>query len=358
MGGRSDPETDRHVILDTHALTVAATTVELAHTGDYLGHHQRGYTLSQGDLQEVVENTSTPIPIDYDHATQNPVIEEARASGWINRVWVRDGTLYGEVEWTENAETLIDQDEYRFLSPVLNDEATDKETGEPVGWRLEMAGLTNVPFMEENAPVTNDGGMGRIPPVTRAALLNNKFDANDTTAPSTSHNDDPDPMDESAWETFKRKIAGILNSESSDELDVLDEARQLQSRVEELEEELEDQEALEEERDQLQSRVDELESELDTVESEREAEQEDADEELLNSAIEKGKIKKADEDEWRERLQENREATRSLLNSIEPGTVMPSGGDGPSSPDKGGSDAGPSVGAGGAVLDYVNEQAE
>ena len=355
MGRRADSAIDRNVTFESHALAVAATTEELAHTGDYLGHHQRGYTLTQGDLQEVVANTSTPIPIDYDHATQNPVIEEARASGWINRIWVEDDTLYGEVDWTESAEALIDQDEYRFLSPVLNDEAKDKQTGEPVGWRLEMAGLTNVPFMEENAPVTNDGGMGRIPPVTQAALLNDKFDATSTLDPSPSQNDDTDPMDESAWETFKRKIAGILNSDSEQELDVLDEARQLRSRVDELEEQLEDQEEIIEERDHLQERVSELESQLDEVEDEREAEQEEADEELLNSAVEQGKIKKADREEWEERLEENREATRSLLNSIEPGTVLPGGGDGPDEPE----DSGPARPTGSdPLLDYVNEQAE
>jgi len=312
---------------------VAATTVELAQTGDYLGHPQRGYTLSEGDLQEMVQNFAAPAPIDYDHATQNPLIEQARAAGWINRIWVNGETLYGEVDWTERGEEVIDNNEYRFLSPVIDDEAVDKETGDEVGWTFEMAGLTNKPFME-NAPVTNDDGIGRTMPATRRALLNRKFDASD---PSSSHNDDTDPMDESAWETFKRKIAGILNSDSDDELDVLDEARQLRSRVDELEEQLEDQEEIIEERDQLQERVSELESQLDEVEDEREAEQEEADEELLNSAVEQGKIKKADREEWEERLEENREATRSLLNSIEPGTVLPGGGDGPDEPEGDGS---------------------
>lgn len=129
---------------------------------------------------------------------------------------------------------------------------------------------------------------------------------------------------------MKRKLKGIFNSATDDELDLLDEARQAKQRADALKSAKDD---LEKKLNEAQEQIDTLSEQLSEAETAQQEQQEAQDESLLNSAVEKGKIKKADRDDWASRLDGNREATRALLNSIEPGTVLPGGGSGPDKPD-------------------------
>lgn len=137
---------------------------------------------------------------------------------------------------------------------------------------------------------------------------------------------------------MKRKLKGIFNSASDDELDLLDEARQAKQRADAL---AAAKEELEEKLDTAQEQIDTLSERLSEAETAQQEQQEAQDEALLNGAVEKGKIKKADRDDWATRLDANREATRALLNSIEPGTVLPGGGSGPSKPNASDTDTTP-----------------
>lgn len=68
------------------------------------------------------------IPIDWEHASdiKAPKGEEAPAAGWINRLEVRDGALWGKVEWTERGAAQVAAREYRYLSPLFAHTVKDR----------------------------------------------------------------------------------------------------------------------------------------------------------------------------------------------------------------------------------------
>ena len=95
------------------------------------------------------------LKIDYEHQTERS--EEngrpAPASGWIKRVFARDGAVWGEVDWTAPAAAHIKAQEYRYVSPTfLYDKATR------VIKRLLGAALTNDPAFYMRAIASNQTG--------------------------------------------------------------------------------------------------------------------------------------------------------------------------------------------------------
>lgn len=92
-------------------------------------HDGRQFKLSDAGAVAAASNALVPIVIDYEHqsihASKNG--QPAPAAGWIKKIFVRDGAIFGEVEWTERAAAMLCAKEYRFLSPVLR---VNKKTGE------------------------------------------------------------------------------------------------------------------------------------------------------------------------------------------------------------------------------------
>lgn len=80
------------------------------------------------------------LPIDWEHATQHRASkgESAPAAGWIKQLELRNGALWGLVDWTPRASEQVINREYRFLSPVFD---FDPDTTRIA--RLVSAGLTN-----------------------------------------------------------------------------------------------------------------------------------------------------------------------------------------------------------------------
>ncbi|SDZ39209.1 phage protease [Pseudomonas salomonii] len=97
------------------------------------------------------------LPIDWEHATQHRATkgESAPAAGWIKQLELRNGSLWGLVDWTPRASEQVVNREYRFLSPVFD---FDPDTTRIA--RLVSAGLTNKPnflltaLNQENMEVT------------------------------------------------------------------------------------------------------------------------------------------------------------------------------------------------------------
>lgn len=89
-----------------------------------------------------------PLVVDWEHATEKkaPQGEEAPAAGWIDQLELRDGAIWGHVEWTERARNQIARREYRFLSPVFY---YVKGTG--AIHCLASAALTNTPNLHLQA---------------------------------------------------------------------------------------------------------------------------------------------------------------------------------------------------------------
>jgi len=82
------------------------------------------------------------LPIDWEHSTQHRATkgEDAPAGGWIKQLEIRDGALWGQVDWTPRASLQVINREYRFLSPVFDYDAVTMRIA-----RLVSAGLTNKP---------------------------------------------------------------------------------------------------------------------------------------------------------------------------------------------------------------------
>lgn len=93
-------------------------------------------------VQSSFAGRAIDLPIDWEHATQHRAVkgEDAPAAGWIKRLEIRNGALWGLVDWTPRGSAQVINREYRFLSPVFD---FDPDTTRIA--RLVSAGLTNKP---------------------------------------------------------------------------------------------------------------------------------------------------------------------------------------------------------------------
>jgi phage I-like protein len=114
--------------------------VQLLPAGPRLvGIDGREFTLADPALLlPVVAARPAELVIDYDHATDlaAPKGLPAPAAGWIKELIVRDGALWGRVEWTAKAAAAIAAREWRYLSPVFNYDARDGSIVELIGASL------------------------------------------------------------------------------------------------------------------------------------------------------------------------------------------------------------------------------
>lgn len=150
--------TARHVVeLDA----AVPEWVELIPAGEFSGRDGRGpYRLNAAAVQLAFANWGMPLVIDYEHQAFNAPKngQPAPAAGWVTSLDVRDGALWGRVEWTAQAAAWIGTRAYRYLSPVFD---FDK-SGTVV--RVLGAGLTNNPNLyltalnrREDSPSTHRG---------------------------------------------------------------------------------------------------------------------------------------------------------------------------------------------------------
>lgn len=90
-----------------------------------------------------------PLVVDWEHATEHraPNGLDAPAAGWVDRLEVRAGAVWGHVkEWTQRARQQIADKAYRFISPVFQYE---KQSGRIVA--LTSIALTNSPNLTMTA---------------------------------------------------------------------------------------------------------------------------------------------------------------------------------------------------------------
>jgi hypothetical protein len=155
--------------------------IPLAITGKWV----RGATtfaISREDLESIVRNfrgrQNGEINVDYDHASEMPEVAAGGpvpSAGRIVRLDAPEAAqglrgrdqglgetsnskfqipnprfiLYGWFEPTERARQLLENREYRFISPAIEWGAKSKRTGQAQGTTLTSVALTNRPFLEE-----------------------------------------------------------------------------------------------------------------------------------------------------------------------------------------------------------------
>lgn len=115
-----------------------------------------------------------PLVVDWEHATEHraPNGLEAPAAGWVDRLEVRAGAVWGHIrEWTQRARQQIADKAYRFISPVFQYE---KKTGRIVA--LTSIALTNSPnltltALNSHTPRTSQALIALTPEEREAARL-------------------------------------------------------------------------------------------------------------------------------------------------------------------------------------------
>lgn len=140
-------------LLTAHAAELPASAADdiwlkLIPAGTFSGRDGRG-PYQAADLEQIADTTrryagATDILIDYEHQSRNSQEngKPAPAAGWIKEVQARPDGLYGRVEWTPTAASLIKGKEYRYISPVY----FHTKTGDVLA--LQTVALTNIPNLD------------------------------------------------------------------------------------------------------------------------------------------------------------------------------------------------------------------
>ena len=141
--------------------------------GTLTGGNLNAWNLSGPGAEHVLDQwrrRETPLAVDYEHQSLNARHngQPAPAAGWIESLRYEPGQgLFASIRWTEGAKAFIEQDEYRFISPVFSFNTKNGDVLE-----LKGAALTNVPALD---------GLG-------AVAATEDFPPSDTPQPETAMN--------------------------------------------------------------------------------------------------------------------------------------------------------------------------
>ena len=108
------------------------------------------------------------LPVDWNHSTEYRARygEDAPASGWVEELAVRQGSIWGRVEWTARGRQSIESKEYRYLSPVFLYDNASMEIR-----RLTSVALTNSPNLDMAALNQEEKPMEFLKSICRALGL-------------------------------------------------------------------------------------------------------------------------------------------------------------------------------------------
>jgi phage I-like protein len=116
-------------------------------------------TVNAKHLQDMMDDyqlAGRDILFDVDHKSLGCFDSDSRAAGWGKAMRIEDGKLFVEMEPTEYGKALIQNGEYRYLSPVYQTERLDRVSGKTIKtWRLHSVALTNTPFLTELPAIKN-----------------------------------------------------------------------------------------------------------------------------------------------------------------------------------------------------------
>ena len=169
------------------------TELPIAVTGSWVKDGHR-FSITEEDLSDIVKNFEKrgngEVVVDYEHASERPEVARGGpvpAAAWIQKLSIRDSdggdgkTLWGDINFTDEAKKLIQGEQYKYFSPAIDWGATDKHSGRGKGATLTSGALTNHPFLEE-LPAIQLSDKGKIldkmvVPVVDGAKIKVKIDA-------------------------------------------------------------------------------------------------------------------------------------------------------------------------------------
>ena len=169
------------------------------------------------------------LPVDFEHATQlkGAKGEAAPAVGWIKALEVRNGAIWGQVEWGEEGQRAIASRGYRYVSPVF----TYTKTGAEI-IKMLSAGLTNQPNLQLAALNSEENGGADEEPAMNKAILEalglpgaasdldvlqaiNTLKTNEQTALNRAETPDPEKFVPRAdYDLAMNKVKGFEKSEA------------------------------------------------------------------------------------------------------------------------------------------------
>jgi phage I-like protein len=134
------------VAVNVQALDVSGQAPEwipLVPAGPVVGRDGREWVNDSPQLMlDAFTAGGVDLPLDLEHATElkAPQGEPAPAVGWVKELEVRDGQVWGRVEWTDDGRNAVESKAYRYVSPVFVFERASKRVV-----ALTSVGLTNRP---------------------------------------------------------------------------------------------------------------------------------------------------------------------------------------------------------------------
>lgn len=151
-------------------------TLTIAVVGEW---KSRELKVTEQHLDEMLESFNAagrPLLFDLDH---NSIWGESKAAGWGTNLRKEEGKLLVDMTPTPMGKTLIENGEYRYLSPVYETTHTDRISGkERKDWRLHSVAFTNVPFLHELPPIKNNANQGEeMNELLKALGVENEEDA-------------------------------------------------------------------------------------------------------------------------------------------------------------------------------------
>lgn len=106
------------------ALNAAGTApdwVQLIPRGPLVaGRDGRSFWVESPEAVIAATQSWLPLVLDFEHASEMPGTDPKPAAGWIEELDVRDGSIWGRVNWTERAMNMVAAREYRFISPAFS----------------------------------------------------------------------------------------------------------------------------------------------------------------------------------------------------------------------------------------------
>lgn len=309
-------------------LNDAPDWIRVVPIGDFPGHPDGAHEVTSEHVDQMVENfdrKDVDLLFDVDHES---LMGNTRAAAWGMELEARDDGLYARFpSFTPYGEELVTNQEYRYLSPVYALDVTDKQ-GEQVGARLFSVAITNTPYFDA----------GEIDAI-------NASDSAQDSHPSATPDTDPDSIMDR--DTLINLLG--LGEDATDE-DIEDALADLREAKEVLEGdvgqedadgedapdgEAETEDAPQGDEEELEEVVNSLRTEINELKKERE---EDRAEQLVNSAIDAGKIAPSQEDIYLSAARTDYEGTKEKLEAMEEGAAMPSSVDPPAAGDDDGRD--------------------
>lgn len=134
-----------------------STLVQVSPLGNFVGSDSEGKpvdeTITIDSLKRILQNITGEILVDVDHASDKG--DSTKAAAWATDFRVVDflagnsNGLYARLKWTKYGRELVENREYRYLSPVW----TLDDSNEPI--QLLTIALTNKPALKGISPIIN-----------------------------------------------------------------------------------------------------------------------------------------------------------------------------------------------------------